>query len=474
MKIAVAAMMQETNTFSHQRTALRHFVTAKGQAVYGMDRWKRRSIFGILDALGAAGQTVIPTFCAIALPGALIERAALEAIVAEIVAGIRAAMPLDGVCLALHGSMAAEGYDDPEGALLTAIRREIGWTVPITCALDMHTTATETMVRCANGYSVYRTAPHIDEYETGERAAALLMQALTTGRKLVTRMVKLPILIAGEMTESDKPPMAALLARTAAWEARYGALDASYVLGYPWADSPHAGVAALATGFAEDSEMMAACAQDMADAFDAIKEAFVFTTEAYPLEEAVAVALAETRYPVVISDSGDNPTAGAAQDMALVAEALLKQHARQALVVAIADGAAYAACAAAGQGGELELSLGRLEAYQVEPPTPLSLHVVVDQVAHAGQMDYAVVRCQGVSIVISRERVSVAEPFDMRELGLPLEQYRIISVKCGYLDPTYLAFAARSILALTPGYTCELLETLPYRRIPRPMFPLDA
>jgi microcystin degradation protein MlrC len=61
----------------------------------------------------------------------------------------------------------------------------------------------------------------------------------------------------------------------------------------------------------------------------------------------------------------------------------------------------------------------------------------------------------------------------MRELGLKLEEYNIISVKCGYLDPTYKAFAAKSILALTPGYTCELLDTLPYKLVPRPIFPLD-
>ena len=474
MKIAVAAMMQETNTISHQRTALRHFVITKGDAVYHETRWKRRSIFGIIESLTQAGHTVVPGYCAIALPGALIERAAFETIVSEIVAGIQDVMPLDGICLALHGSMAAEGYDDPEGALLLAIRKSVGWQVPITCALDMHATVTDTMVRCANGYSVYRTAPHIDEYETGERAAALLMQTLASGRALVTRMVKLPILIAGEMTESDKPPFAGLLARIPEWEAHYGALDASYVLGYPWADSPHAGVAALATGFADASVTMASCAKEMADAFDVIKQEFVFTTEAYPLAEAVAIALEETQHPVVVSDSGDNPTAGAAQDMALVAEELLRQKAKNALVIAIADGDAYAACAAAGQGSTLELPLGRLAAYQAAPPTPLRIRVCVELIAHAGQMDYAVVRCEGVSIVISRERVSVAEPFDMRELGLPLERYEVISVKCGYLDPTYMAIAARSILALTPGYTCELLETMPYTRIPRPMFPLDA
>ena len=95
------------------------------------------------------------------------------------------------------------------------------------------------------------------------------------------------------------------------------------------------------------------------------------------------------------------------------------------------------------------------------------------KVAHAGRGDYAVAQCEGVTLIISRTRVSVAEPFDMRDLGIRLETYDTICVKCGYLDPSYKAFTARSVLALTPGYTCELLDTLPYHRIPRPMFPLD-
>ena len=373
MKIAVAAMMQETNTFSHLRTAFEDFITAKGGDVYGVDRWKRHAISGILETLRAEGVEIVPTFFAVALPGALIEKAAFERIVAEIVGGIKAAMPLDGVCLALHGSMAAEEYDDPEGTLLTEIRDAIGWDVPITCALDMHTTATVTMATCANGYSAYRTAPHVDEHETGVRAARLLLTSLRSGRKLVTKLAKLPILIAGEQTETDKPPMRALLDRVPEFEQIPGVLDASYVLGYPWADSPYAGVAALVSGYAEDADRLAACADTMAQAFDAVKREFGFTTEACSLEQAVRIALAETSHPVVISDSGDNPTAGAAQDLAIAAKALIDAGAKNAIVVAIADRAAYEACRLAGAGSVVALSLGRLEPYRVTPPSPLAV-----------------------------------------------------------------------------------------------------
>jgi microcystin degradation protein MlrC len=63
-------------------------------------------------------------------------------------------------------------------------------------------------------------------------------------------------------------------------------------------------------------------------------------------------------------------------------------------------------------------------------------------------------------------------------LGSVLDQaagaYPIVVVKSGYLSPEYKRLAKRAILALTPGDTCELLEQLPYRRVPRPIFPLDC
>ncbi len=473
MKVAVASMMQETNTFSHLRTEYEDFRTAKGEEVYGVDKWKRHSVMGIIETLKDGGIQVVPTFAAIALPGGLIKKEAFEKIVSMIVGGIKEAAPLNGVCLALHGSMAAEGYDDPEGTLLTQIRKEIGREIPVTCSLDMHTTMTETMVLYANGYSAYRTAPHVDQFETGARAAKILLAAMKSGKKVITQMVKLPVLIAGEQTESDVPPMKTLIDSLQDYMRLPFVLDASYVLGYPWADSPHAGVAALVVGFEEDSKRLAECAGRLADDFEKAKNVFSFTTQAHPLDKAVEIALKSAKHPVVISDSGDNPTAGAAQDLAIVAKELIDRKADNAMVVAIADSAAWEACKNAGAGSRIKLHIGRLNPYVVTPTSPLDIEAEILLVKHAGSCDYAVVKHEGVTIVLSRARVSVAEPHDMRELGIKLEEYNIISVKCGYLDPTYKAFAARSILALTPGYTCELLDTLPYKKVPRPIFPLD-
>lgn len=471
MRIAIASMMQETNTFSHLRTGYEDFKIAKGDEVYG---WPgRSSVKGAIDALRAAGTEIVPAFFANALPGALIKKDAFETIRSEIVRRITDAGALDGICLVLHGSMAAEGYDDPEGNLLGALRKAVGWEIPICCSLDLHTTATEQMIRCANGYYAYHTAPHIDTYETGAKAADMLVTAIRAGKKMITRMVKLPVLIAGEQSETSVSPTRELMDRLAPAEKEPGVLGASYVFGYPWADSPYGGVAALVTGYAEAEATLADLASKLGEAFDETKTKFTFTTEAYPLEEAIDIALKEKKTPAVISDSGDNPTAGASQDLAIVAKAFIDRGIENSIVIAIADRAACEACEKAGVGARLDLDIGRLTPYAVSPASPLHVHAAVKILKEVDSTRYAVVECRGVTIVLSHRRVAVAEPYEVQKLGLKLENYRLLSVKCGYLDPSYKAFSGRSLLALTPGYTCELLGTLPYKRVPRPIFPLD-
>lgn len=473
MRIAVGAMMQETDTFSHLRTRLADFTRAHGDEVYGVKAWKHNVISGALETLRAGGADVVPTSFSRAIAGALVKQEVFEQIRTEIVTGVVDAGPLDGICLVLHGSMCAENYDDPEGALLEALRKEVGWDIPIVCSLDMHATITEKMIACANGFFGYRTAPHVDEYETGAKAADMLIASIRSGKKLITRMKKLPILIAGEQAESGESPFRELLEGLRSADLEPGVLGTTYSIGYPWADSVHSGVAALVTGYEDCAEQLDRLAARLAGDFDAVKTRFSFASEAHPLEAAIEIALRESSGPIVISDSGDNPTAGASQDLAIAARALIKQKAVNSIVIAIADQGSYEKCKCAGVGAKAELALGRLDPYVVTPPSPLHILAEVKLVASAGNTDYAVVECEGVTIVISRGRVRVAEPFDVQELGIRLEDYRIIVVKCGYLGPEYKAIAAGSILALTPGYTCELIETLPYQKIPRPIFPLD-
>ena len=472
MKIAFGAMMHETNTFTAIRTCICDFTCAEGNDVYGVKKWKGTCTEGIIDELRVAGAEIVPTYFARALPGGMVEKAAYEHIRSRIISKIRQEKDIDGICLALHGSMCVEGEDDPEGSLLEEIREIVGPEVPIVCSLDMHATMTKKMVDNANGFSVYRTAPHIDEYQTGEIAAQLLLKSITEGKKLKTCMKKLPILIAGEKTETAKSPVKELFSLLEEEDAKPVILRSSFTLGFPWADSPHNGVAALAVGCKEDVEELEKSASRLADAFDGIKEKFDFTTEACSFEEAINRALADTSKPVIISDSGDNPTAGALQDLSGVVKVLSERNVPDALVAVIADKKAYTLCKNAGAGAKIELPLGRLDPYSPNSE-PLIGTAAIKKIAEVNKTEYAVIDFYGITVVISALRVAVTDPGIIKKLGLDLTKFKIIVLKSGYVSPEYQAISPRCILALTPGDTCEVLENLPYKITPRPIFPLD-
>lgn len=464
--------MHETNTFTAIRTGVDDFTCAEENDVFEVQKWKGTCIDGIIDELKAAGAEIIPTFFARALPGGMVEKAAYEHIRSRIISKIRQVKDIDGVCLALHGSMCAEGENDAEGSLLEEIREIVGPDVPIVCSLDMHATMTQKMVDNANGFSVYRTAPHIDEYQTGESATQLLLKSLSEGKKFKTCMKKLPILIAGEKTETAKSPVKELFSLLEEEDKKPGILRSSFTLGFPWADSPHNGVAALAVGYEENAEKLEDSAARLTNAFDDIKEKFDFTTEACSFEEAINRALADTAKPVIISDSGDNPTAGASQDLSGVVKILTERNIPDALVAVIANKKAYTICKDAGEGAEIELPLGRLDPYN-QNHEALTGNAVIKKIAEVNGTDYAVVDFNGIIVVISELRVAVTDPKILEGLGLDLKSFKIIVLKSGYVSPEYQALSPRCILALTQGDTCEVLKALPYRVTPRPIFPLD-
>ena len=472
MRIAIAAMMHETNTFTRLRTSLADFRTARGHEVYEVTAWKGNVIDGIAETLRSSGAEIVPAYFARALPSGLVLRDTFKTIADAIVSGIAQAGTLDGICLALHGSMCAEDVDDPEGELLERIRAVVGPELPIVCALDMHATMTPRMIRYADGYAAYRTAPHIDEFETGAKAARMLTASVAGGQKLYTAWTPIPILIAGEQTETDVEPTRSLFAALAETDRTPGIQCASYVLGFPWADSVHAGAGALVTGFAGAETTLETASRRLADAFWAHRHNFTFTTEAMPLKEALAAAAEEREGPVIIADSGDNPTAGASQDSVLAVRALRDMKIAGALVAVIFDPDAVQACLAAGEGSKTDIVLGRPNPW-AEGSDPLALSVEVMRTGRVRDVGYAAVRADGNVIVISDRRTAVYDPGILEALGLKPEAYPIVVVKSGYLSPEYKRLAKRAILALTPGDTCELLDQLPYRRVPRPIFPLD-
>jgi microcystin degradation protein MlrC len=308
----------------------------------------------------------------------------------------------------------------------------------------------------------------------------LLVRSLREGRRPVTAMVKVPLVIAGEWAVTEVEPASSLYALLPGMDV----LDASIMIGCAWTDSEHTSAGAIVVDW--DRDVAEREAKWLADQIWQRRAEFRPDVETALLEEAVAQALAAPESTVFISDSGDNVTAGAAGDLPLVLEALLWQTGRfpddaatpgqpavpptaapRALVAGLSDAAAVAACRAAGPAARVHLSLGgKLDAVTGRP-------LDVDATVVRLEPEHAVVRIERVDVILTTGRAAFVRLAQYRALGLDPLAYKVVVVKIGYLFPELRDVAPRGILALTPGFTDLELSRLPFRNLKRPVYPLD-
>ena len=178
MRIAVGGFQHETNTFAPEQATFERFERAdgwpglaRGNALFDTVDGVHIPITGAIDGLRADGHDLVPLLWCSAVPCAQVTEDAFERIAAMIVEDLRAAMPVDGLYLDLHGAMVCTHVEDGEGELLRRIRDAVGPALPIAVSLDLHANVTEEMVALADLIEIYRTYPHVDMGETGKRAA---------------------------------------------------------------------------------------------------------------------------------------------------------------------------------------------------------------------------------------------------------------------------------------------------------------
>lgn len=485
MRIVVGGLSHESNTLNPIITGETDFYSFHGEEILGGAIPPDFSMAGVVAALSKAGCALVPTVYGRAVPNGVISAPLYAALKAEIVDRIRAALesgPIDGACLALHGSMKVQGLGCAEGDLLAAVRSVLP-AVPITLALDMHATITPEMLARADGLVGYKTAPHVDCRETGEHAAAMLLTALRGGKRLTTRSRSVPMLIAGEKSESEAEPMLSLLAELREVERLPGVAAASLLLGFPWADDEHECVSTVVTTV-DDPELADSLAARLAASFWARRKDFAFRVEHYDsrrsIEVAYEAALKEHLAPVFVSDSGDNPTAGSTGDSTDLFERILEtidvadRLPTPLLYTGFFDAEATAACLAAGEGAEVSIEVGGVWDKINGRRIPLRAKVlkIARRFGPSGS-DLALVAYRNLRISLTSKHIGFGDPDLLPALGVEAKDYCIVCVKLGYLEPCFREIARRAILATSKGCSNEVLESIPFKKLRRPLYPLD-
>jgi microcystin degradation protein MlrC len=462
MRIAFGGFHIECSTYNPLLTRMEDFTVHRGEALLGIP------YFACLADYDAE---FLPTLHARAVPGSPIERRTYDALKHEFLTRLRALLPVDGVYLALHGAANVEGMDDAEGDWIAATRALVGPDVPITASYDLHGNLSQRIIDGLDFYSTYRTAPHIDVEATMRRAVAMLVRHLATGEKAKLLWCPIPVSLPGERTSTVDEPAKSLYALLPEIDRRPGIWDASLMVGYVWADEPRVTAAAVITG--TDEAAMVTAAEELATAYWNAREKFVFGSQAGSVAECVAWAMASAAHPVVLAESGDNPTAGGVSDRADLLEELLARHAQNVVFAGITDRPATDAAYAAGVGAVLDLTIGAT----LDPAgsTPVSVAAEVRFVLPTDNpLDReAVLRIGGVDLVVTAKRRPFHEIADFTRLGLDPERADIVCVKSGYLSPPLAELAKLSLMALSPGVVDQYVERLPRTRTPKPTFPFQ-
>lgn len=472
-RIAIAGLAIESSTFSPAQTHAEAFHAKRGDEVF--DYYP----FLSADSPMRGRAEWFPTLRGHALPGGIVTREAYESLVGETLERLEQNLPYDGLFFDIHGAMSVVGLDDPEGDFITRIREVIGTDVLISTSMDLHGNVSWQLAEQTDLITCYRLAPHEDALESKERAAENLLSRIESGegRPAFKAWIPVPILLPGEKTSTRIEPGKSLYAQVAPAAAREGVIDAAIWVGYAWADEPRNHAVVMVTG--DDEKIVTSTSEELATSFWDVRSNFEFVAPVAPFDECIVKAIQSEKRPFLISDMGDNPTAGGAGDVTWTLREIL---ARDEFKTIDGPSVIYAslpgpemveAAVEAGAGKKVEAPVGAAVDDRYAPPILLS--GVVTSIVHGDR--YAetevVIQTGSVSVIVTKKRKPYHYETDFTRLGLDPRSTDIVIVKIGYLVPELYSMRADWIMALTPGGVDQDLERLDYRRIMRPMFPLD-
>jgi len=487
MKIAVGGFAQESHSFSPVPGSWAHFgpqELLRGQTIFDKYAGTKAEMGGVLDTARQHDVELIPTLYAEASASAgHMVRDVFETIRDELVAQIRQAGPVDGVLLVLHGAMIADGYADATGEIVRAVRAAIGPQLPLVGTLDLHANVTELMVRQATALIGYHTAPHVDMYETAQRATTLLIKTIAGQVHPVAALRRIPMILPGETARTTDGPYAEVVNMAKALMQQPGVLDASVFSVQPWLDVYDVGCTTLVVADGDLALAEQAVARLAAEFWTRRHD---FDVQLTPTAEAIQRALASDSHPFVLADSADSPTSGAPGDSTVVLRALLEAQPQQDCLHNIVDPAVVAQLIEAGVGQEVTVTVGATLAPAFYQPVTVTGRVKLladgDFVQKGPGFHGAVVsrgrtgvlKIGHIYLVVMERPCRQWDPELYRSVGLEPQDAQIVVVKSpAAFRAAYAPLAAEILIVDATGVASPNLRALPFRHVRRPLYPLD-
>ena len=483
-QIAMFELMQEISSFNPAETHYHDFVIKSGASWLDSSRGGINEIGGALSVFDSEEDVeIIPTISAKAITsGGLFSSSAWDQLSSELIASLETlrGKGIDGVYFCMHGAMAAVNELDPEGAMLAKAREILGEEIPFVTSMDLHGIMTERMLEHSDAIVVYHTYPHVDQFQTGERASRLLLRLLRENIKPVTVRVRVPALVRGDELITDSGIYGECIRLAQKIEGSHEGLSAGMFIGNPFTDVPELCTNSLVV-LDGNPELAEQYATEMAELFWVHREKMQVPLTS--LEDAVQKTMEHVGGTVVLVDAADATSSGASGDSNAVLAALYEAGYQGQLLVPIVDETAVEAARAAGVGNEVELSLGG----GIDPARyqPLKVKAKVRMVSdgdfysetfnllwHAGPT--VVLEVGTFTVVVSSRACHLFDRSFFRAHGQEPDRFDAVVMKSPHCEPQmYKDWAALYIDVDAPGATSANLKSLGHTLCARPMFPLD-
>lgn len=481
MRLFAATLATETNTFSPLPTSIEGYKEGvwlrPGEHPSDAPRMCTATLFVARQRAAKENFTLIEGSCFAASPAGTTNRADYETMRDEILDQLRAALPLDGVLLGLHGAMVAHGYDDVEGDITERARQIVGPNTVIGVELDPHCHLTLKRLKNADLTILYKEFPHTDVVD---RAEDLLTLVLRTIRKEIKPTQALYDARQIGSYPTTLPLMRAFVDRMSAMEGKDGILSISIGHCFPYADVPEMGGRILV--ITDNNKPQAdKLATEIGEEFVAMRGR---TAPDYlEVDEAITAGLAANAYPVVMADPADNAGGGAPSDNTTILKRLIERNVQDAALGPIWDPIAVRLCFDAGLGATFNLRFGG----KIGPTsnTPVDAQVTVIGLARdcyqsfgpaqAELGDCAAIRIGGVEVVLETKRNQALGLELFRNVGIePTEKKLVVVKSTNHFMAAYGPIAKKVLYIDADGPIPRDYRKIPYTRIQRPIWPLDA
>lgn len=488
-RIALFQLMQEISSFNPGKSHLDDFLIQHGEPWIAADRGSVHEIGGALSVFEADSEVVlVPTISARSnSSGGIFAADDWDALSERLIHSLDQLkdQPIDGIYFCMHGAMATESEMDPEGFILEHARKLLGANIPFVTSMDLHGILTDRMLAHSNAIVPYHTYPHIDQYDTGVRAAKLLLRLIHEELQPVMTRVKIPALVRGDELVTETGLFGECLRLARQIEDSDAGLAAGMLIGNPFTDVPELRTNVVVT-LDGDQDLATQYAREMAELFwvhrermqvplitvsEAVKQTVRFHTE----EESTS--------PVVLVDAADATSSGASGDSNILLRALMENRYPGTLLLPIVDAPAVQRAIEAGVGATLRLTLGGT----VDPGrfTPLEVEATVRQLSDGNfhsesfQLPWrsgltAVLQIGTYTVVVSSQPVNLFDRSFFLAHGQDPAQFNAVVVKSPHCEPHMFKESAGLYLDVdAPGSTSANLRYLGHSVCPRPMFPLD-